>query len=321
MKCIRRAPALAAFLPLLPLFFSPPSFAQQTPDADTVLLTVTVRDKKGNPAGGLSRGDFQVYDNKIPQEVSFFAARDEPLSVAVVVDFSPSMTDSGGRQLRAAGQAILRFAELGHPANEYSLIGFASRPRVLADWTRGGDAFAEKLNQLKRVDPVGNGTALYDACYLGLERLSRGAHPRRVLLLVSDGMDTESRYTFDELREALINSGVLFYSSGAYEVPPVADKLAFEVEHGGRRVKERLSAVSGGAALSPKNSKEMLAALETLAVELRHQYLLGFKPQGVKADGKWHQLKVALKPHVKNLSVRAREGYYPAANPPALRKQ
>lgn len=320
MKCIRRAPAPAALLSLLSLFLGPPPFAQQTPDADAVLLTVTVKDKKGNPVGGLGRGDFEIYDNKIPQEVSFFAARDEPLSVAVVVDLSPSMSEE---YLRVAGQAILRFAELGHPANEYSLIAFASRPRVLADWTRGGDAFAEKLNQFRKVEMAGGGTALYDACYLGLEKLSRGAHPKRVLLLVSDGMDTESRYTFDELREALRNSGVIFYSAGTSKAPLLltANKAANEYELEARRIKARLSAVNGGAALFPGNGREMLSALEILAVELRRQYLLGFRPRGVNAGGKWHQLKVALKPPVKNLSVRAREGYYPAANPPALKKQ
>jgi VWFA-related protein len=138
------------------------------PDSDAVVLAVTVKDKKGNFIGGLRQHDFAVYDNKVPQEISYFAAQDEPISVGVIIDVSPSVADFDRGQLRAAGDALLRFAELGHPANEYFLIGFAARPLVLADWTRGGAAFREKLSELKTVDRVGRSSALFDACYLGI---------------------------------------------------------------------------------------------------------------------------------------------------------
>jgi Ca-activated chloride channel family protein len=341
MKCLRRALARAAFCCLLTLALSPAALAQQAvgqfasprPDADSIALTVTVTDRQGNYIGGLSKNDFAIYDNRASREVSFFAAQDEPVSVGVVVDFSGSVTTPGLEKLTAAGKALMRFASLSNPANDYFLVGFASRPRILIDWTDGGD-FKEKLSKMRTVEREGTGTALRDACYLGVEKLRNGKHPKRVLLLISDGEDNESLRTSKELKEALRNSDVALYSVGIFGDPfsgtaGSSSRLAAILGSGsvgrgglpsleslkaeGQSVLNELASASGGKASFPDKKKKIETALDAVAIELRHQYLLGFKADS-QGDGKWHQLKVRVTVPDSNLNVRTREGYYAAAS-------
>src|SRR5437667_12394815 len=101
-----------------------------------------------------------------------------------------------GDKVRRAREALAHFIQTSHDRDEYFLIGFNSRAQWLMDRTRDGNAVLDKLTFVQ----TKNNTALYDACYLGVERVQRGPHPKRALLLISDGKYTNSRYTFTELR-------------------------------------------------------------------------------------------------------------------------
>jgi Ca-activated chloride channel family protein len=286
--------------------------AQESPDADSILLTVTVTDKKGDYVGGLDKSAFTVYDDKVPREVSFFDAQDEPASVGVIYDLSRSVYNTYRERLVAAGNALSRFVKLGHSANEYFVVGFADRPRLLIDWTPAEKSLPEFQGNLGRVEIEGEGTALFDACYLGIEKMKGSRHSRRAILLISDGMDWESSRTFKDVRERLRETGVLFYSIGITSHSDMMSSLATQ----GIAFLKELSSVSGGAAFFPESKKELNAAFDQIAAELRHQYVLGFKPPSDKADGRLHQLKVKITsapnaPQSK-LSARSRDGYYPA---------
>lgn len=286
-------------------------------DSDTVLLTVTVMDKKGNYVGGLDKSAFTVYDNKVPQEISFFNAQDEPASVGIIFDFSTSVINADRELLAEAVNALSRFIKLGHSANEYFVVSFATQPRLLIDWTRADKALEEIQSKLMRVDKKNEATALFDACYLGIEKMRDRPHSRRALLVISDGMDSVSDYSFKDVRERLRETGVLLYSIGIVDDGPMASSLALE----GSSVLAEFSSVSGGAAVFPDSKKKLIDTFDQISIELRHQYVLGFKPQGVKADGKLHQLKVKVvappssPPSSSKLSSRSRDGYYAAKGP------
>jgi Ca-activated chloride channel family protein len=322
MKSLRRALAWAAFCSLLSFVFYPAAFAQQTPDMpgqaakadpDSILLTVTVMDKKGNYVGGLDKSAFTAYDNKVPQEISFFNAQDEPASVGIIFDFSSSVIYTDREQLAEAVNALSRFIKLGHDANEYFVIGFATRPRLLVDWGRADKVLEEIRGKLGPFEKEKEATALYDACYLGIEKLRDRPHARRALLVISDGQDSISDYSFKDVRERLRETGVLFYSVGIVEGGQTGSSLAME----GTAVLNEFSTVSGGVAVFPDSKKKLNATFDQIAVELRHQYVLGFKPQGVKTDGKLHQLKVKVTPppSMSKLFSRSRDGYYAAKVP------
>src|SRR5678815_3425464 len=143
---------------------------------DLVTLTLTVTDVYGRYVMGLGKDAFTVLDNNKEQEISFFSDTDAPVSLGILFDVSGSM---GGEKIVKARKALARFINTSHPNDEYFLIAFNSRAQLLLDRTRDGDAVLQKLTL---VTPKQN-TALYDAVYLGVERVTRGAHQKRARLI------------------------------------------------------------------------------------------------------------------------------------------
>jgi len=273
---------------------------------DLITLTVTVTDTYGRYVSGLDKKAFKVFEDKVEQEIEYFSDDDAPVSVGVIFDVSGSMS---GDKIRKAREALSRFIETSHGSDEYFLIAFNSRAQLLMDKTRDGDAV---LNKLTFVETRAN-TALYDACYLGVEKVTRGTHPKRAILLISDGQDNNSRYTFSEVRRLLKESDVVLYSVGILGGNDPGSSLGME----GQAILEELSAVSGGKAFFPNTSAEMDELFERIALELRHQYSIGYRPKNFVNDGKWHKLKVKVTPPrgLPRLFVRSREGYYAVTNP------
>jgi len=275
-------------------------------NTDLITLTVTVTDIYGRFVSGLGKNAFSVLDDKQQQEISYFSDDDSPVSVGVIFDVSGSMS---GEKVRRARDALAHFIQTSHDSDEYFLIAFNSRVQLLLDRTRDGNAVLDKLTFVQ----TKNNTALYDACYLGVERVQRGTHPKRALLLISDGQDNNSRYTFNELRRVLKESDVVVYAIGILSGGDVGSSLGME----GQGILEELASVSGGKAFFPRTNAEMDDIFEQIALELRHQYSIGYRPPNFVSDGKWHHIKVKITPPrgLPRLFVRSKEGYFAIANP------
>jgi Ca-activated chloride channel homolog len=273
--------------------------------SDLITLTVTVTDTYGRFVTGLGRNAFTIFDEKSEQEITFFSDEDAPVSLGVVFDVSGSM---GGDKISRAREALARFIDTSHARDEYFLIGFNNRAQLLLDHTRDSDALMQKLTFVQ----THGQTALYDATYLGVERVTRGAHPKRAVLLISDGQDNSSRYTFSELKRLLKESDVIIYAIG---IVSGGDDSA--LGYGGRAILEELAGVSGGKAFFPSTSAEMNDTFERIALELRTQYSIGYRPSNFANDGKWHKIKVKVQPPrgFPRLFVRGREGYFSTATP------
>jgi Ca-activated chloride channel family protein len=270
-------------------------------NTDLITLTVTVTDTYGRYVSGLSQKAFSLFDDKQQQEITYFSDDDAPVSVGVIFDVSGSMS---GDKIKRARDALAKFIQTSHNADEYFLIAFNSRAQLLLDKTRNGDSVLDKLTFVQ----TRNQTALYDACYLGVEKVQRGAHPKRALLLISDGQDNNSRYTFNEVRRLLKESDVVLYSIGILSGGDAGSALGME----GQGILDELSGVSGGKAFFPRSAAEMDDIFEQIALELRHQYSIGYKPKNFTNDGKWHRVKVKVSPPrgLPRLYVRSKEGYY-----------
>ncbi|MBC7933146.1 MAG: VWA domain-containing protein [Rubrivivax sp.] len=274
--------------------------------SDLITFTVTVTDTYGRFVTGLGKNAFTVLDDKQQQEIVFFSDEDAPVSLGVVFDVSGSM---GGDKINKAREALARFIDTSHTRDEYFLIGFNQRAQLLLDRTRDSDALMQKLTFVQTKGQ----TALYDACYLGVERVSRvGTHKKRAILLISDGQDNSSRYTFKELTRLLKESDVIIYAVGIVDGH---DDSA--LGYSGRAILEELAGVSGGKAFFPSTSAEMNDTFERIALELRTQYSIGYRPTNFANDGKWHKLKIKVQPPrgFPRLFVRGREGYYANATP------
>ncbi len=272
---------------------------------DLVTLTLTVTDLYGRYVSGLNKNAFTVFDGNQEQEITFFSDVDAPISIGVLFDVSGSMS---GEKISKARKALERFINTSHPSDEYFLIGFNNRAQLLLDRTRDGEAVLQKLTL---VQTKGN-TALYDACYLGVERVTRGTRQKKAMLIISDGQDNSSRYNFGEVRRLMKEADVTVYAVGIMDGRDAGSITGMQ----GQAFLDELTSVTGGKAFYPQTDVELDEIFERIALELRHQYSVGFTPKDFNPDGKWHKVKVKVKPPrgISRLTVRTREGYYATPN-------
>ncbi len=268
---------------------------------DLVTLTLTVTDLYGRYVSGLSKNAFTVFDNGVEQQITYFSDTDAPVSLGILFDVSDSMS---GTKIAKARHALERFINTSHPNDEYFLIAFNNRAQLLLDRTRNGEAVLDKLTL---VNPRNN-TALYDACYLGIEKVTRGTHQKKAMLIISDGQDNASRYNFGEVRRLMKESDVVVYAVGILDGRDSGSSEGML----GKAFLDELTSVTGGKAFYPETDVEMDEIFERIALELRHQYSIGYVPDDFQTDGKWHKVKVKVKPPrgLPRLTVRSREGYF-----------
>lgn len=272
-------------------------------------IIVTVTDKRGNLIQGLKQENFQVFIDKIRQKIERVSQADEPISIGIVVDASGSIQEIA--RIQDLAKSISRFQALSNEQNEYFLIAFNDTPELLADWTANLDS---GLANLITVKPRLH-TAFYDACYVAAEKVNSGRHRKRALIVISDGMDNQSRYGFKEVKEYLRETEVILNVIGLSTDDGAGGALGKE----SRDLLEELSKLSGGVSIFRRDrgswqSSELNKAAEMIAHRLRYQYRIRLTPI-YKATEKWHQLKISFNvPHppkeLQGLSARAREGFY-----------
>ncbi len=267
---------------------------------DLVTFTVTVTDPYNRLVTGLDRQHFEIFEDKIKQSIEFFNDDDVPVSMGIIFDVSGSMKGKVDR----ARDALKAFVQTSHNDDDFFLVGFNQRANLIAEFTDGDTL----TNKLTLVDPRGQ-TALYDASYLGIEKVKQGRHNKRAILLVSDGQDNSSRYTYGELRKLLKEAGVQIYCIGIVELGGGAGGT---LDLQGQAILEEISQVTGGKAFFPRSAAELEDATTRIALELRHQYSIGYTPTNVRRDGQWHKIKVQVKPPrgLPSLKVQHKEGYY-----------
>lgn len=270
---------------------------------EVVTLMVTVTDPYNRLVTGLDKQHFEVFEDKVKQTIEYFADDDVPVSLGIAFDVSGSMKG----KLDRARNSLKAFIQTSHDDDDFFLVGFNQRANLIAEFTDGDTL----LNKLTFVDPRGQ-TALYDAAYLGIEKVKQGRHNKRALLLISDGQDNSSRYSYGELRKLLKEANVQIYCIGIVEMGGGAGG---SLDMQGQSILEEIAQTTGGKAFFPRSSAELEDATTRIALELRHQYSIGYTPTNVKRDGRWHNIKVKVKQPrgLPNLNVRTKEGYYAVA--------
>src|SRR5215510_10215951 len=167
-------------------------------DVDVVLVDASVTDSQGHYVPQLDRERFRLWEDRIEQKIEYFFAEDIPQTVGILLDVSGSMQN----KITIAQQAALKFLQMGSQDDEFFLIEFNDRPELSSDFTAN---FVRLEKQLVAASAEGN-TALYDAVYLGLQKVRAGRNPRKALLLITDGVDNWSSYTVSEVKEFLKES-------------------------------------------------------------------------------------------------------------------
>jgi Ca-activated chloride channel family protein len=271
---------------------------------ELVSLTLTVTDRQGRAVDGLSPHDIEIYEDKVKQKIELYSEADSPISVGVVFDLSGSMQ----RKLDPARQSLEHFVETSHTEDDFFVIGFNRQANLLAEFSDGESA----RRRLSFVKAQGE-TALYDAVYLGIEKVLQGRHPRRALLLISDGQDNASRYSLGQVRQRLKEADVQLYAIGIYR-PGISEKAELRAQQRGQMILEELAQLTGGQAFFVSTDAELEQMTAHVALELRHQYSLGYTPTNQQRDGQWRKIKVRVNrsPEMPPVIVRVREGYFAA---------
>jgi Ca-activated chloride channel family protein len=268
-------------------------------DVNLVLVPVTVTDPLNRLVTGLERQDFFVYENNALQKLKSFSSEDAPVSIGIIFDLSGSMTD----KINRARNSILEFLRTANPQDEFFVIGFNDRPELITDFTNNIDNIEARLLTVK----PGHRTALLDAIYFGLNKMKQAKNERKALLVVSDGGDNRSRYTESEVRAVVRESDVQIYSIGIFDqyAPTREEQLGPILLHD-------VSEETGGQLFRVDDLADMSDIATKISAELRNQYVLGYKSDDIKRDGKWRKLKVKLVPPegLPQLTVHARTGYY-----------
>lgn len=270
-----------------------------TLDVTRVNILFTVTDKKGRFVTDLTKDDFQVFEGKKAQTIQEFTAEsDLPLRLAVLVDTSNSIRS----EFRFEQEAAIRFMQsVLRPKNDrMMLVSFDSAAELVSDLTNDMKALEKGI---KGMHP-GGGTSLYDAVYFASKEKLMMDQPRdkfrRAMIIISDGDDTQSRYTRDQALEMAQKADVVIY---AISTNTKRDDLD------GDKVLRYLTDETGGQAFFPFKVEDLDQNFENIANELRHQYNAFYRPEPLKADGLYHQVSVKVKTR-KDLVVKARKGYY-----------
>jgi Ca-activated chloride channel homolog len=264
-----------------------------------VLVPVTVTDPMNRLVTGLDKDNFQVFEGKEKQEVRNFSSEDAPVSLGVIFDMSGSMSS----KIERAREAVIEFFKTANPQDEFFLITFADKPEEISDFTQSIDDLQGKL-----VFTVPKGrTALLDAIYLGISKMRQAKYPKKALLIISDGGDNHSRYTEGEIKSLVKEADTMIYSIGIYD-----HYFQTEEERLGPALLSDISDLSGGRSFTIDNPNDLADVATKIGIELRNQYVLGYRPKNPGHDGKWHKIKVKLLPPkgLPPLHVYARTGYY-----------
>ena len=263
---------------------------------DLVQVPVTVSDSMGHPITGLTSDNFTLLDNGVRQAIRYFGSDDAPISIGVILDLSASMAD----KIDDARDAVREFFNTANPEDDYFLITFADRPELVADVNSSIPTMEAKL---ATATPSGH-TALLDAIYLGLERSKGARYQRRALLIISDGGDNRSRYKPRELKDIVEESDVEVFAIGIY-----SSIFHTPEEWAGKHLLTEITEASGGHTVTLNNPRDLPRIAANLSLQMRNQYVLGFRPAEAMRDGKWHNLKVVVGDGDKPMQVHWKRGY------------
>jgi Ca-activated chloride channel homolog len=268
-------------------------------DVDLVLVPVTITDPMNRLVTGLEKENFEVFDGTERQALKYFSSEDEPISLGVIFDISGSMAN----KIEKSREAVVEFFRTANPQDEFFMIDFSEKPDLLSDFTSSVEDIQAKIVTLQ---PKGR-TALMDAIYLGLHQMKRAHNQKKALLIISDGGDNHSRYTENEIKSMVKEADVQIYGIGIFDSAPATPE-----ERSGPITLSDITDVTGGRTFTIDNPNELADVATKIGIELRNQYVLGYRPSKPGRDGKWRKIKVKLNPPkgLPPLHVYAKTGYY-----------
>jgi VWFA-related protein len=267
-------------------------------NVNMVILNATVLDRHNAPVSGLSKDDFQVYEDGVLQQIKDFSHDDIPVTAGILVDNSGSMAPKRGDVIAAA----LAFARASNPQDQMFVVNFNDR---VSFGLPPDIPFTDRPDQLQQalsgITAIGQ-TSLYDGIAAALDHLKQGNRDRKVLILISDGGDNASKHSLAQVIDMARHSAAIIYAIGI-----------FDEQDGDQNpsVLRRFAKETGGEAFFPESSRDTASICEEIARDIRSQYTLTYVPANALQDGRYRAIEVrASAPGRERLSVRTRAGYF-----------
>ncbi len=273
-----------------------------TVDVNVVNVLCTVSDKRGALITDLKKEDFTVFENGRRQQIRYFARNtDLPLTVALLVDLSGSVRSVIDQEKSAAGKF---FEGVLRPADQAMLLGFSSTLILWQSFTPSVESLKEALDRMHAVpfkglpglDQQMPGTLLYDAIYQTANTKLVDVQGRKVMVIISDGLDNGSRMHINEAIDTVQATDTVVYG------------ICYESGFSGCEFLKQIAEPTGGRAFQMGKKASLEAIFASIQDELRSQYALGYVPADAARDGSFHRLQVKVAR--KDLRVRARKGYF-----------
>jgi VWFA-related protein len=268
---------------------------------EVVSLNVTVLDREQRYVTDLEPANFRVLEDGVRQEVTFFSRRQQPIALSLLLDSSASME----QHLPMLQAAATNFVRRLKPSDLAQVVDFDSRVEIRQPFTGNHGELEQGIQQLT----AGGSTSLYNAVYIALRELQKIRAVadedirRQALILFSDGEDTSSLMSFDELMETAKRSETAIYTI-ALRGADTQTKGFREAEFAMRQ----LAQGSGGRAFFPLRIEDLAGVYSQIADELASQYTLGYAPANARRDGAWRRIAVLV--DRPNVTTRAKQGYY-----------
>lgn len=254
-------------------------------DVDLVLVPATVTDRMNRPVMDLQKQNFGIFEDDAQQQIRYFAAEDEPLSIGLILDVSGSMRN----KIDTERAAVAEFFKYANPQDDYFVISLSNHPQLIADTTQSLDDIER---QLELVIPAGD-TSLLDAIYLGVANMRTARYQRRALLIISDGWDNHSHYTPRQTKSLVQESDVMVYAVGIFDTVPVPVLKTLD-EKLGQRLLVDITEASGGRTISADKREKVPEIAAAISRELRERYVLGYKSTNEVRNGKWRNITLQV---------------------------
>lgn len=279
-------------------------------DVEEVVLNCTVLDSQNHLVNDLTKDDFHVFEDNVPQQIISFQHQDLPVSIGLLIDNSGSMRDKRA----AVNTAALDLVRASNPDDEAFVVNFSDEAFLDQDFTSSIQKLQEGLSHIESR----GGTALYDAVVASADQLARGARrPKQVLVIVTDGEDNASSLNLEQtIRRVQDLQGPVVYSIGLL----FGEDGRGAEAHRARRALQLLSDETGGVAFFPRSLADVDSIAAEVARDIRNQYTIGYHSSKAASLGGYRTVHVeARAPHHGKLYVRTRTGYYPRPQQPGQR--
>ncbi|MBA3320934.1 MAG: VWA domain-containing protein [Pyrinomonadaceae bacterium] len=277
-----------------------------------VRLPVTVLDKKEQPVSGLTLNDFQIFEDKQPQQIKGFIDEREELPIYIGVLMDTSSSSAGKLQFEKQAAKDFIYTVMRRRKDKVAFVTFDDEVRLHQDFTEKQDLLDKAIDSIKK---PGNKTALYDAVWEFCDQKLRGVVGRRVIVVITDGDDTHSRAYLSEAIEIAQQTETIIYAistKGGFSGSSVPGVQAGTVKDGGDKELNKLCEETGGRAFFTGDILALERSFGKVARELRSQYILTYRPTNETYDGRERKIEVRLASKRDGTKVISRRSYKPA---------